>query len=77
MREMLDLEDFLFRFDTASSSMHLKDIDHILELFADHFLILSIKVELDQLVDGLNVLNMLKIRSNPKKLFVYEEPKRY
>lgn len=79
---LLDSNDYAFRFDIgigqSSRSVTMDNIDHVLQLFAKHYLLLSVKSELDQLVEGLGVLKMLDlIRDNPNKfmqLFVHSVP---
>ncbi len=83
MRELLDSEEFAFRFDIGltqpSSSFQFSNIDYILKLFASHYLILSVMGELNEILDGLKVVKMLDlIRANPNKmeqLFIYSNPK--
>ena len=82
MRELFDSDDFSFRFDVGlaqpSASIKFDDIRYILKLFANHYIISSVKAELDQMLDGLNVINILDlVRANPnkmKELFIHSKP---
>ena len=81
MRTLLDSEEFDMRYSIgigqSSSSMKFRDLDQIVQAFATHFAIISVKAELDQIVDGLKGWEVLQlIRSNPNKmrqLFLHEE----
>ena len=80
LKELLEEEDYLFRFDIGitqpSSTITVQNIDHILKLIANHYLISSVKAELDQLLDGMGVLGVIDlIRSNPKKMKQLLNPK--
>lgn len=82
LKELWEGEDYLFRFDIGiyqpCTAINAESIDNILQLFANHYLISSVKAELDQFLDGLRVLDVIDlIRSNPnkmKQLLVYSEP---
>lgn len=80
LNALLSGEDYMFRFDIGINSCTVKisDIDHLLKLFAKHYLISSVKAELDQLLCGMGVLDVIDlIRSDPnkmKQLFIYNEP---
>ena len=73
MKELLDGDKYLFRFDIgihqSSKTISTENIDHLLKLFADHYLISSVKAELDQLLSGMGVLDVINLfRSNPNKM---------
>ena len=80
MKELLDGDEYLFRFDIgihqSSKTISTENIDHLLKLFADHYLISSVKAELDQLLSGMGALDVINLfRSNPnkmKRLLIYE-----
>ena len=82
MRELLDSDEFAFRFDIGltqpSSSFKFDNMDYILRLFASHYLISSVMAELNQILNGLSFVKMLDlIRANPnkmKELFIYSKP---
>ncbi len=83
MRALLDSEEMSFRFSIGLSrpsySLQLSDRDAIVESMATHFSILSVKAELDQLIEGLKVLDVLNLyRDYPKimrPLLIYNKPK--
>ena len=82
LRSLLDREEYAFRFDIgiglSSGSVNLANIDRTLQLFAKHYIIFSVKSEIDQLTEGLSVLKVLDlIHENPnkmKELFIYSDP---
>lgn len=65
LRELLDSEEFSFRFDagvsTASSAVTIDDKNHLASAFLTNFLISSCKGELDQLREGLSHLDVLEV----------------
>lgn len=83
MKKLFDEDEYIFRFDIGisqpSHAINTSNIDHILKLFANHYLISSVRAELDQLLSGMGVLGVIDlIRSNPNKmhkLLVYSTPK--
>ena len=62
MREVIDSDQMEFRFSIGvsqpSSSVKLTDREAIIQSVANHYSILSIKAELDEIVDGMKVLHM-------------------
>ena len=82
MRDLLDSEEFEFRYDIGvaqpSLSLQLTDRDRILRLLMNHFAVVNVKAQLDQIVDGLKTLSVLNlIQSNPRKmlpLFLHADP---
>lgn len=80
MRTLLDSDEYDMRYSIGigqpSSSLKLCDRDRIVQAFATHFTIITVKAELDQMTEGLKALGVLQlIHSNPKKmrqLFVRE-----
>ena len=84
MRELLDSEDFQFRFDAGvtvpSTSLEIEQRDDIIRSLVMHYLVFSCKAELDQLKQGLSELKILQLlHTYPtlfKPLFVaYGKPK--
>ena len=82
MRNLLDSEEYEFRYEIGiaqpSGTLQLSDLDRIVETSATHYSIVSVKAELDQIIDGLTTLEVLDlIVHNPngmEALFVYSIP---
>lgn len=59
MRQLLDSEDFDFRFDVGlglgqpTSLLMFTDRERLVQSFAMHYSVLHVKAELDQLLEGL------------------------
>ena len=78
VREMLDRDDFEFRFDVgicdASFKVNLSDRDRIVESLATYYTVICVKAYIDQIVDGLKTLGVYElVQSNPRamqKLFL-------
>ena len=72
MRELLDSDDMDFRFSIGLSrpsySLQLTDRDSMVQSMATHYSVLSVKAELDQLIDGLKVLGVLDLLRNYPKV---------
>ena len=82
MRNLLDSEEYEFRYEIGiaqpSGTLQLSDLDRIVETSATHYSTVSVKAELDQIIDGLMALEVLDlIVHNPngmEALFVYSVP---
>ncbi|XP_011406870.1 PREDICTED: uncharacterized protein LOC105314410 [Amphimedon queenslandica] len=72
MQELLDSDNFSFRFDVGvnvpSCSLNFEDKDQIVLAFIKSHLIYSCKGELDQLKEGLECLGVLKLLQDYPKL---------
>ena len=82
LRELLDSEQYDFRYDIGiaqpSQSVEIIDRDRIVQGIASHYAIIRVKAELDQILEGLNTLELQDlIRQNPQKmrpLFLHADP---
>ena len=85
MRDLLDSEEFQFRYDIGlgqlASNFSLADKERIFHLIASHYAVIRVKAELDQIVSGLKTLGVLELlQRNPKKmriLLVKRTPRRW
>ena len=73
LTEMLGSGEFDFRFDIGitqpSTSGHLCDIPYIIELIASHYTVISVKAQLDSIIDGLRDAQLLSLlQNNPVKM---------
>lgn len=73
MKSMLDSEEFSFRFDIGVSDLThnlvLGDRDRIVRSIANYFTVVRVKVQIDQLTDGLKALGVLDImKGNPHSM---------
>ena len=71
--EMLGSREFDFRFDIGitqpSTSVRLCDIPYIIELIASHYTVISVKAQLDSMIDGLRNVQLLSLlQNNPVKM---------
>ena len=74
VREMLDRDDFEFRFDVgicdASFKVNLSDRDRIVESLATYYTVVCVKAYIDQIVDGLKTLGVYElVQSNPRAIY--------
>ncbi len=62
MKLLLDSDEYSFRFDIGlsqpSASLKFSDREMLVKSFATHFAVLSVKAELDQLVEGLKTFDV-------------------
>jgi hypothetical protein len=62
MREMLDSDEFVFRFEVgvidAAAKLGLEDCRRIVSTISKYYTIVQAKAQLDQMVEGLNVLGV-------------------
>ena len=83
MQELLGSDEYDFRYDLGIgqpvNTIRLEDREKIISSIANHYGILVVKAELDQLLGGLastlNVLHLIReIAPQMKSLFIYSEP---
>ena len=82
MRALLDSDEYDFRLDIGcgvlSSTVDLSDRDTIVQSLANYYVVVKVKAQLDQLVEGLDTLGVFDlVRANPRRgreLFVYATP---
>ena len=70
MRELLDSDEFIFRFEVgimeATAKLGLDDCKRIVSSISKYYTIVQVKAQLDQIVDGLNALGVHDLmKQNP------------
>ena len=70
MRELLDSEEFMFRFEVgimdATAKLSLDDRKWIVSLVSKYYTIVLPKAQIDQIIEGLGVLGMHELmKQNP------------
>ena len=73
MRQILDSDEFDFRYDIGvsdlSNNLQLTDCARVVQSLASHYVVVGVKAQLDQIVTGLSSLGVYDlIKANPRTM---------